>query len=273
MARVFVIAMVRCSYYHLFLYQSQTQWRQPMAGLFYRLGRKAGPKLRKARWMWQSLFGSEAEILAAENAVGNDLYAEVVKQVPQTEDAELKTLVSNIATQLAGRVRSQGRTYQATVIRDAKPNAFALPGGYVFLTSSILDLCQRQKDQIAFIVAHEMAYIVKQHAMERIVAHSAVSFASNLPSFRTAISGWARKAGMSALQSSYSQDHELDADAWAARLSRAAGFNAQGGIDLLSSLAKMSPQHEPGEIGKYFSSHPPVSTRVAAIRRALQDSG
>jgi len=222
--------------------------------------------------MWQSLFGSKAEILAAENAVGQDLYTEVMQQVPQTEDAELQTLVSHIATRLAGRVRSQGRTYQATVIKDAKPNAFALPGGYVFLTSSILDLCQRQEDQIAFIVAHEMAHIVKQHAMERIVAHSAVSFASNLPTFRPAISGGARRAGMSALQSSYSQDHELDADAWAARLSRAAGFNAQGGIDLLTSLAKMNPQNEPGKLAEYFSSHPPVSRRVATIRRVLQKS-
>jgi beta-barrel assembly-enhancing protease len=220
--------------------------------------------------MWQSLFGSEAEILAAENAVGHDLYAEVVKQVPQTEDAELQVQISHITTKLAQRVRGKGRTYRATVTKDAKPNAFALPGGYVFLTSSILDLCQRQADQVAFIVAHEMAHIVKQHAMERIVAHSAVSFATNLPTFRTAISGWARRAGMSALQSSYSQDHELDADAWAVRLSRAAGFNAQGGIELLSSLAKINPQNEPGKLAEYFSSHPPVSTRVAAIRRVLQ---
>ncbi len=222
--------------------------------------------------MWQSLFGSEAEILAAENAVGQDLYTEVMHQVAPTGDIELQTLVSHIAMQLAERVRAKGRSYRATVIEEAKPNAFALPGGYVFLTSSILKLCQCQEDQIAFIVAHEMAHIVKQHAMERIVAHSAVSFASNLPTFRSAISGWARQAGMNALQSSYSQDHELDADAWAARLSRAAGFNGQGGIDLLSSLAKMNPQNEPGKLGKYFSSHPPVSTRVAAIRRALQAS-
>jgi predicted Zn-dependent protease len=244
-----------------------------VAGLFYRLGRKAGPKIRKARWMWQSLFGSEAEILAAENAAGQDLYTEVMHQVPQTEDLELQTLVSRIATKLAERVRTKGRAFQATVIKDTKPNAFALPGGYVFLTSSILDLCQRQKDQTAFIIAHEMAHIVKQHAMERIVAHSAVSFASNLPSFRSAISGWAKRAGMNALQSSYSQDHELDADAWAARLSQAAGFDPQGGIDLLASLAKLNPQNEPEKLGKYFSSHPPVSTRVAAMRHALRNSG
>lgn len=243
-----------------------------MAGLFYRLGKKAGPKVRKARWMWQSLFGSEADILAAENAVGQDLYAEVMRQAPQTEDVELQHLVSSTTARLAGRVRAKGRRYQATVIQDAQPNAFALPGGYVFVTSSILELCQRQEDQIAFVVAHEMAHIVKQHAMERIVAHSAVSFASNLPTFRTAISGWARRAGMSALQSSYSQDHELDADGWAVRLSRAAGFNAQGGIDLLSNLARLNPQNEPGRLGKYFSSHPPVSVRIATIRRTLHGS-
>ncbi len=78
---------------------------------------------------------------------------------------------------------------------------------------------------------------------------------------------------MNALQNTYSQDHELDADAWGARLSQAAGYDPQGGIDLLASLAKMNPQNEPGKLGKYFSSHPPVSTRIAVMRRALQNSG
>lgn len=243
-----------------------------MPGFFYRLGQKTGPKIRKAKWMWQSLFGSEAEILAAEKAVGQDLHAEVMQQAGHARDPELQSLVSQITEKLAQRIRAKGRVFQVTVIEDTQPNAFALPGGYVFVTSSILELCQRQADQIAFIVAHEMAHIMKQHAMERVVVNSAVSFASSLPTFRSAVSGWARRVGMSALQSSYSQDHELDADTWAARLSRAAGYNAQGGVDLLSSLVSMNPHNEPGILGKYFSSHPPLATRVTAIRRALQSS-
>lgn len=222
--------------------------------------------------MWQSLFGSEAEILAAEKAVGHDLYVDVVQQTVQTGDSGLQTRVSDVAVRLARHVRAKGREFRTLVIQDSQANAFALPGGYVFITSAILDLCHRQEDQIAFIIAHEMAHIIKQHAMERIAVHSAVSVASNLPSFRTAVSGWVRRVGTSALQSAYSQDHELDADAWAICLSRAAGFDAGGGIELLSSLARGDAPAEPGSLGQYFSSHPPLALRIAVMKRALQTS-
>lgn len=241
-----------------------------MAGFFYRLGKKAGPKVRKARWMWQTVFGSETEMITAEKGVGKDLADEVLHQVPACDQADVSTLMSTVSGRLAKHLRDKRRQFVVTAIEDSQPNAFALPGGYVFITRSILDLCHLDESQVAFIVAHEMAHIIRGHAMERIVLNSAVSFASNLATVRGSIAGWAKKVGVGALQSEYSRDQELDADALAVRLCRAAGYDSQGAEQLLTALARKCKDSDPQGLGKYFSSHPSMAVRISAIRRILK---
>ncbi|MCP4455663.1 MAG: M48 family metalloprotease, partial [Planctomycetes bacterium] len=143
-----------------------------MAGFFYQLGKKVSPNVRKARWVWQSFFGSEAEMIAAEIEVGRGLAREVRAQTPCCTESEMLDFVSQIGEILAGCLKEKRRPFVMTVVDDLKPNAFALPGGYVFITRSILDLCGMEPGQVAFVLAHEMAHITKGHTMERIVMGS-----------------------------------------------------------------------------------------------------
>lgn len=240
-----------------------------MAGFFYQLGKKVAPNVRKARWIWQSAFGSEAEMIAAEIEVGRGLAQEVRAQIPCCCEADTQALVSGIGVRLAGCLKEKRRPFVITVVDDPKPNAFALPGGFVFVTRSILDVCHMDPSQVAFIVGHEMAHITKGHTMERIVMGSAVSFAANLAVVRSAVVGWARKAGVEAIQSVYSRDHELEADALAIALIQAAGYDVNAGERLLAGLANLCPGSDPQGLDRYFSSHPAASVRIAEIRRFL----
>lgn len=241
-----------------------------MAGFFYQLGKKVAPNVRKARWVWQSVFGSEAEMIAAEIEMGTGLAREVRSQIPCLDGSDTQAFVSEIGARLAERLKEKRRAFVITVVDDPNPNAFALPGGYVFLTRSILDLCAMEASQVAFVVAHEMAHITKGHSMERIVLGSAVTIVSNLVSLRTAVVGWVRKAGVGAVQSVYSCEQELEADALAVALIHAAGYDAKAGEILLAGLAAHCPDSDPQGLGKYFSSHPASSVRIAAIRKFRQ---
>ena len=111
-----------------------------MAGFFYHLGRKVAPNVRKARWVWQLVFGSEAEMIATEIEVGRGLAQEVLGQMPCCGDNDAQAFVSGIGVKLAECLKEKRRPFVVTVVDDPKPNAFALPGGYVFITRSILDL-------------------------------------------------------------------------------------------------------------------------------------
>ena len=61
-----------------------------MSGLFYNLGRMVGPKVRKAKWIWQSMTGSEADAIKMENEVGRDLAREIRKQLELDDELELE---------------------------------------------------------------------------------------------------------------------------------------------------------------------------------------
>jgi len=238
-----------------------------LSGLFYHLGRKVGPKVRKAKWMWLSATGSEAEMVAVEYEVGQDLAREVRSQLGRSQDHENSRMLDEIGRRLADCVANKNRRFAFEAIQGAEPNAFALPGGFVFITQSLIDLCRHNKDEIAFILGHEMAHIMRGHAMNRIVSNSAIRIASRAAPVRGVFSGWLRRVGVQFLESAYSQDMESEADRLGTHLVTAAGYDPQGGVRLFTRLAKLKSSGNKINLGKYFSSHPSFEARINRIRR------
>jgi len=221
--------------------------------------------------MWQSAFGNKEERLAAESAVGQDLTGEVLKQMHPLREESLQTPVTPLIHHLAQHLREQGRSFQVYVVQADPPNAFALPGGTVIVTASLLTRCGPEPDALAFVLSHEMAHVVKGHAMERLAVNSAISAVANLGKIRKSILGWVQHVGVGALQGAYSQDQELEADELAIRLMRAAGYRPEAACDLLGKLAQTHPDTA-RSLEPYFSSHPPFPERISAIRRYVSET-
>jgi predicted Zn-dependent protease len=241
-----------------------------MSGLFYNLGRQVGPKVRKARWIWESLTGTQADAIRLEHAVGLDLAHEARQQLQIDSDQRTRELLEEIGYQLSSRLAHQLRSFRFEAYRGGQPNAFALPGGFIFVSTPLLELCQWNKDQIAFLLGHEMAHVVRGHAIERIVAGSAISAAARTAPAPGTLGAWLRNAGMRFLETAYSRSHELDADALGVRLAAAAGYEPQASIQLLSHLAAISGSADSKSLGEYFSTHPTAQARIDNIRERLQ---
>jgi predicted Zn-dependent protease len=122
---------------------------------------------------------------------------------------------------------------------------------------------------MAFILAHEMGHVIRGHAIERIVTNTAVSVASRAAPVRGALGGWLKTVGIQYLQTAYSRDQELEADRLGVRLLRAAGFDPEGAIQLLTRLAELKQSAEPASLGEYFSTHPTAEIRIQSLRRFL----
>lgn len=240
-----------------------------MGGLFYNLGRKMGPKVRKAKWMWLSATGSEAETITVEYEVGQDLAREIRNQLGQSQEIHNTRILNEIGQHLAGYVANQYRRFSFETIQGAEPNAFALPGGFVFVTKSLLVLCRHDPDEVAFILAHEMAHIIRGHAMNRIVSNSAIRIASRATPVRGLFSGWLRQVGVQFLESAYSKDMESEADRLALRLVEAAAYDPMGSVKLFTRLAKLDSPQDRVDLGSYFSSHPSFEMRISSINRLL----
>lgn len=241
-----------------------------MSGLFRNLGRKVGPKARKARWMWQSMAGSEADAVKVEYEVGQDLACEVRRQLGSAPDAQTGRMLNQIGRRLTACVVNKTRRFSFETIGGAEPNAFALPGGFIFVTQSLAELCRHNPDEIAFILGHEMAHIIRGHAMNRIITSSAIAAASRITPARGLLAGWLRRVGVQFVESAYSQDLESEADRFGVHLVAAAGYERQACVQLLSRLAELKAPPHQLDLGSYFSSHPPFESRIRNINRLLR---
>ncbi len=239
-----------------------------MGGWFYRLGKALGPKVRRGLWMTQSVIGSESDLIAAENAAGADLAEEVCRQIPADPESQANPFVQSIGTTLASFVADTRRRFAFAVLASEEPNAFALPGGFVFITRGILELCRWDRNEVAMILAHEMAHVIRKHPMERIMESSALSAATRAMPIRGALGGWLRSAGLAVVEKAYSQDRELDADALGLKLACAAGFDGRAGERLMFRLAAIRQGHSI-PLGEYFDTHPPFERRIYELRHLL----
>lgn len=240
-----------------------------MSGLFYNLGRKIGPQIRKARWMWQSIAGSENDAIKVEHEVGIDLAREIRRQLGREQDPKTDQVLNEIGNRLAACVANKSRRFSFETVKGPEPNAFALPGGFIFVTKSLVELCRYDRDEIACILGHEMAHIIRGHAMNRIVSNSAIAAASRAAPIRGVLSGWLRKVGVQFLESAYSKDLESEADRLGVRLVAAAGYEPGACVKLFSRLAELNSPPGQFEPGGYFSSHPPFKVRINNIKHQL----
>jgi len=238
--------------------------------LFYNLGKMVGPHIRKANWIWQSATGTEDDAIQVECEVGQDLALEIRHKLELDLESTAVHLLSEVGARLSDCVTNKLRTFSFEVIKSPEPNAFALPGGFIFVTQSLLELCECNQDKIAFILGHEMGHVIRGHAMDRIISSSAISIGSKATPIRGLLAGWLRTVGVKFLESTYSQDLELEADKLGARLVAAAGYNPHALVQLLSHLAKLNRSADRGKLGNYFSSHPEFKLRIQNVKRLLR---
>jgi len=240
-----------------------------VSGLFYNLGKKVGPKVRKAKWIWQSIIGSEADAIKVEYEVGQDLAREIRRQLELDLEPQAEQILNEVGRRLAACVANKSRKFSFETVKGAEPNAFALPGGFIFVTRSLMELCRWNQNEIAFILGHEMGHVIRGHSMSRIISNSAIATASRAAPIRGVLAGWLRKVGVQFLESAYSQDLESEADKLGVRLVAVAGYDAGASVQLLSRLATLSPPVGKLDLGSYFSSHPPFKARIQNINHLL----
>jgi predicted Zn-dependent protease len=227
--------------------------------------------------MWQSIAGSEADAIKVEYEVGLDLAREIRQQLGPEQstgwpgpEPQANQVLNEIGNRLVACVANKSRRFSFETVKGPEPNAFALPGGFIFVTQSLVELCRYDHNEIACILGHEMAHIIRGHAMNRIVSNSAIAAASRAAPIRGVLSGWLRKVGVQFIESAYSKDLESEADRLGVRLAAAAGYEPGACVQLFSRLAKLSSPAGQLDLGSYFSSHPPFNVRIENIKHQLR---
>ncbi len=232
-----------------------------MSSLAYQLGRKSAPLFLKVNWVLKSLTGTESEKIAAELQMGR-LLAQVYEQ---KMGAAENNRLSRIAEQLLARLRNKERHYSFKCDHSGDLNALAIPGGFIYISEKLFDQCGEDIDAIAFVLAHEIAHCIHGDANKRFLTRAATN---GLLRLRTrGISPHLQQLLAHLVQQGYSREQEFRADRFAMALTKAAGFDPQGGIRLFALLQEHSDEAD--FPGAYFSTHPAFSARIERINQRL----
>src|SRR5215472_11697029 len=182
------------------------------------IGHTLGRKAAQAKNAFDLMGGSEEESLGAEIRLGRDLAAAVVERTPLMHENETTRFAAQILRWLAPHVRERKLPYTVRVTVEPGENAFAFPGGPIFVSWPLLTICGGERDEIAFVLAHEIAHIVLRHALDRLIKDAAISLLLRKSSGRGAASAWLNQVGWHELSRAYSRAEEFEADAFAVAL-------------------------------------------------------
>lgn len=242
-----------------------------MSGWMYRLGRMAGGTWRKGRWAWVSATGDRKEILQAEYDMGRDLAEAVLEATALDPDREVQDLVTRCGEYLVSRLVRHDRRFSFRVLDAEQANAFALPGGFVFITRELLNRCGHDQEETSFVLGHEMGHIARGHAMDRMMTEFAMKTVGRaLPQGRI-LRGKVVQIATSLAGKAYSRHQEFDADSYGLRLLRSGGFDLGAAERLLSRLESATDRDEQNlPLMEYLSTHPPTKDRIAELKKQIR---
>ncbi|MBV6656316.1 MAG: M48 family metalloprotease [Devosiaceae bacterium] len=216
--------------------------------------------------------------MAAEEAIGAREHPRILAAFGGVyEDPELETRLVAMLRRVIAASDEPSRVYRLTLLNSATVNAFALPGGYLYVTRGLLALANDEAE-VAAVVAHEIGHVTSRHAIAR---EEEVRTAALIDRVLTDVLSDPSAAqlvqlanGVSLAQ--FSQNQELEADQLGVRTIGRAGYDPFAAARFLDTMAVYNALDAlPGDRGgpSFLSSHPTTPERVEAATRLARQFG
>jgi predicted Zn-dependent protease len=185
-------------------------------------------------------------------------------------DAEAQKLIKSVGQRIVQNSDARQTPYQYDFHLLADPNvvnAFALPGGQVFITTALVSQFETE-DELAGVLGHEIGHVVARHGAERIAKQELTQGLTGAAVVASGDYNTAQAAQMiaSLVNMSYGRDQELESDDLGVRFMTQAGYDPEALITVMEILEKASGgQRQP----EFMSTHPSPENRVQKIRDAI----
>ena len=200
-----------------------------------------------------------------EIAIGRDVARQAEQKYGLVNDQTLQSRITRIGTKLAAVSDRPDMPYTFKVLNGQEINAFAAPGGPVYLFKGLVD-AMPSDDELAGILGHEIAHIAKRHTVVTIERNMAGQFLFTLIFGNKA--PLLQDLAFSAIMAGYSRSEEDEADKLGLDYTIKAGFNPYSLLLGMVKLRDLSPDSG-GVLGDVFSDHPNTNARIANITKQL----
>lgn len=172
--------------------------------------------------------------------MGAQAHQEVLKEYAALENPALQTYVNEVGQRLAKQSHRSYLQWHFTVVDSPDVNAFALPGGYVYITRGLMAYLNSEAE-LAGVIGHEIGHVTARHGVRQQSAQTAAGVGAVLGSIL--VPGMNNEAGASLLQTlaqawtaGYGREHELESDRLGAEYLAKTGYNPQAMIDVIGVL-------------------------------------
>ena len=206
-----------------------------------------------------------------ERELGQEAASEVELTIGLVRDPALAGYVREIGRRLVVQAKERQETaYEFHVADDTEPNAFALPGGFVYVTRGILALANSE-DELAGVIGHEIGHVVARHSVRRLEATTPFTVLFGIPSAIVGvvspalggILGGVGKLASGLVLAPYSREQEREADKIGIELAARAGWDPAGLPAMLHTLEREQALagSDPSRVS-FFANHPATPERV-----------
>lgn len=215
------------------------------------------------------LIGEQSEI-----EIGRNTDRQLRQKYRVSRDAGLNQRINAIGQRLAAN-SGRGINYSFTVLDDEMVNAFAAPGGFIYITTGLLKRLKND-NEIAAVLAHEAGHVVERHSLKAVQRQMLAQFGLQIMGMLLGGDGGlsqslvlkASEISVSLLLLKNSRVNELQADIAGVRIMRVSGYDPRGMADVQRMLLAQAGSNRNLAI---LSTHPPSQERIDMIQKAIND--
>jgi predicted Zn-dependent protease len=205
---------------------------------------------------------------AQEIQLGQEADAQVRREMGVYQDAELQRYVSDVGLRLARASERPNLPWHFTVVDEPAVNAFALPGGYIYITRGILPFLN-DEEQMAGVLGHEIGHVTARHAAQQYTKATSAGVGLTLLSIfvpeARPLQGAAETA-LSVLFLKYGRDDELQADRLGTQYTAKTGWDPRGVAGMLRTLERLDAASGSSRgVPNWLSTHPAPGDRVEKV--------
>ena len=199
------------------------------------------------------------------------------------EDPQIAEYINEIGHRIAAQTNDGDHEFTFFVIDDSRINAFALPGGYIGVHTGLIE-ASRNEDELAGVVAHEVAHVTQRHIARAVHANSRQSMLTTALMLGAMILGAAGgdsdvvQAGVAIGQGSavqqqinFTRSNEYEADRIGIKALTDAGFDAYGMASFFEVMSRQDTSSPDSRIPDFLRTHPVTTERISEARARAKD--
>lgn len=209
--------------------------------------------------------------------IGRQSAVEAERQLRLLNDANVDRFLNRIVQRLAAQAPGASYQYRIKTVNASEINAFALPGGPMFVNRGLL-AAARNEAELAGVLAHEVSHVALRHgthqASKAYLAQAGLGILGGLLGKRSSTSmlNAVGGVGLNAVFLKFSRDDEYEADQTGAQIMARAGYDPAAMASFFE-LLRLEGGRNPSKLEQFFSDHPPAADREARIRQLATSLG